>query len=349
MGIITSPSPDTNRGEEFLLAMDRALTIPSITGWEYQTLQNAYESDDKVSYLVDGIIPEDSLCLLYGQPGSLKTMVVMDLVMTIITGKGWLSGPGINPYCTRQSRVIWIDMDNGKKRLNSRFKAIGRGHKLPKSTSGLIYISFPEPTLKANDPSIIDRLAQDASSFKSKIIVIDNLLSVSGDIDENSPKMRGVMLGLRALVEKSHCSLIVIHHTPKDKEATIYRGHSSIGQYSDLMIHINRSNNTVTMKSTKDRDYPVPLINAKWKCQVTDRTLIWGKFEGIKTSFSPTEKAIMAYVKAHPGCNQMVIVKSMANKLNISESKIRRILLNLIERNSVKEVKKGRRKLYHPK
>ncbi len=313
------------------------IVIPDTNGWEYRTIQDAYDTDDKINYIVDGIIPEDSLCLFFGQPGSLKTMIIMDMVMCILIGKDWLSNDSVSSFTTVQNKVLWLDMDNGQRRSDSRVKAMAKGHGLPANIPHFAYVSFPSPSFTASDSTRVYNLCQDINDFGSKVVVIDNLLSVSGDADENSPKMRDVMLGLRMLAEKTNATVIVIHHTPKDESVENYRGHSSIGQYSDLLVFVKREDDLVTMRATKERDYPVPNFSAKWEHEVMDKSLVWGKFRGVKSTFNPMITKIIEYVSEHPGQNQGAIIEAVGQSPGLSKKKIRNTIIWLADENKILE------------
>lgn len=304
--------------------------------WQWSTIKDAYNSADEISYVVDGIIPEYSLCLFYGTPGSLKTMLIMDMAMCIANNENWLPGRDLSAFEVKQVNILWIDMDNGQIRLNQRVKALAKGHRLPSTQSKFKYISFPDPPFVANETKSINLLIDEIKAFNAGFVVIDNLLSISGDIDENSPKMRGIMLGLRTVIEKAGPSMVVIHHTTKNEEN--YRGHSSIGQYSDLMIRTERDNNLVKLSATKERDYPVPQIGMLWEHEVTGKTLTWGKFSRCKPTYNQTIKTIMDFTAHNPESNQTSIIDAVQKDLpGTGRGKIRKNILYLVEEGSLAE------------
>jgi hypothetical protein len=54
------------------------------------------------TFLVDGILPETSLGVLYGLPGSGKTFLALDLAFSIANGRPWLG------HSVQQGGVVYI-------------------------------------------------------------------------------------------------------------------------------------------------------------------------------------------------------------------------------------------------
>ncbi|MEJ5225038.1 MAG: AAA family ATPase, partial [Anaerolineales bacterium] len=103
----------------------------------------------------------------------------------------------------------------------------------------------------------------------TKFIVIDNLMTISGGKDENSPEIAPAMNGLRALAERTGAAVVVIHHARKQNGirgglGDDLRGHSSIRGAIDLALLVEREEgaDSVTVKSTKTRDVDVEPFGA---------------------------------------------------------------------------------------
>jgi len=243
-------------------------------------------------YLVSGMVRTPGLVCVYGAPGDLKSMVLMDLAVAVASGKPWLAplpevGQG-GSYRVRPSPVLWLDMDNGPNRLQERFGALCRGHLAGRPA--IHAISLPRPLFDASKPDEADLLAAQIRILGAGMCVVDNLGTVSGGRDENSSQMVDVMANLRWVSEFTGATLFVIHHARKGqgfsnaREGDRLRGHSSIEASLDLALLVERQEDDLTIHSTKTRDDPVQPFVVRWTYERGRRGMLnTGRFWHIST------------------------------------------------------------------
>ena len=318
-----------------VLAMDPEATPSNaqIAGWAWRTLADAYRPHGPRRYVVAGLLPLPSLCSLYGTPGSLKTMLLIDLALSVAGGKPWLPGipdlPLVEPYRCQQVPVLWIDVDNGWDRLERRLAALGQTHGVPKAAP-ISYISFPNPPFVAGESESVQRVVDKAHTIGAGLIIVDNLGTISGGADENSSQMVGVMSGLRQIAETTGSAVVVIHHKNKGDRARLgdsLRGHSSIEGALDLALMVEREDgeDAITLRSTKSRDAPVDPFVALWTYTVEGTELVKGQFFGLgkpeKAASSKGQQAREVMMKnIEPGMNQSKIVEMVKAKADIGRS-----------------------------
>jgi hypothetical protein len=246
--------------------LDRPLPEPVPSDpWEVFTLTDAYLERPPVEYIAAGLFALPSLNIVYGSPGTLKSFLLADLSSCAAAGVDWLPpAPWINGnqargIPTRQCPVMWLDFDNGRRRTHDRFGALGRARNLPVETP-LFYYSMPSPWLDASSKTSVGGLALRMEERGVKLVVVDNLGVVSGDADENSGDMVGVMSEFRQLAEVTGAAIVLIHHQRKSngsigRAGDTLRGHSSIEAALDLALLIEREelSDTVGIKATKVR------------------------------------------------------------------------------------------------
>jgi hypothetical protein len=228
-------------------------------------------------YLVHEMLRCPSLNVVYGAPGDLKTMLCLDLAVCVASGLPWAEplpdvGTG-GAYQVKQGPVLILDQDNGEARLRERFGALLRGRGL--TDAPVHAISLPRPAFDASDPDEADLLASQLDALGAVLCVIDNLGTVSGGRDENSSQMVDVMGNLRWVAETTKCAVIVVHHARKGnggggREGDRLRGHSSIEASLDLALIVERSDDDLTIRSTKTRDNPVKPFTLRWTYDQTD-------------------------------------------------------------------------------
>jgi len=116
--------------------------------WQVFTLKDAFAPRDPLIWIVEGIISEGSLSIWYGAPGTLKSMFLSDMAVSVAAGYRWLTQPD-NPMTglvTAPGAVLWLDFDNGQRRTHERFAALARARNLSDSTP-VYYVSMPSPML----------------------------------------------------------------------------------------------------------------------------------------------------------------------------------------------------------
>ena len=222
--------------------------IVSGNSWHFYTLADAYEPRKPLQYAVDGLFALPSLNIGYGPPGCLKSLLLEDTAISVASGERWLpplSDKTCRSFNVTQGPVVWADFDNGLRRTHERFDALGKARQLPVDTP-LHYVSMPDPWLEANKADHVDALIERVLSLRAEMVVIDNLGTVSGGLDENSPQMIQVMSNLRRLAETTGTAVVVIHHQRKgsgssdSRKGDSLRGHSSIEAALDLALRIER-------------------------------------------------------------------------------------------------------------
>jgi hypothetical protein len=256
----------------FFEAPDMELPQAGLDPWgEPLTMQDAYQSIEPLVYVVEGLITAESLTILYGDSGAMKSLLLADLAVCVSGGFKFL-----DQFCTLQGPVMWLDWDNGKRRTNNRFGAFGRARGLP-ADAPLYYYSMPSPTLDGANQSHVAALYARIMSHGVRLVIIDNLGLVAGSADENSREMAQVIKGFRWLSETTGAAFIIIHHQSKDstgfkkKAGDKLRGHSSIKAGVDVALYVTRDMDgeipspEVNVFAPKQRDFDVKPFGARFE------------------------------------------------------------------------------------
>lgn len=305
--------------------------------WEGQiyTLKDAYAPREPLKFIVNGLFTLPSLSILYGAPGTLKSMLLADLAVCVAAGIPWLSRNVI------QSPVLWIDLDNGKRRTAERFAALGRARGLPESIP-LYYASMPEPWLNADNNKDIDALTNRIIKNKIQLVCIDNLGLMSMSVEEKSDAMIPIMANMRLLVERTGAAGSIIHHQRKGTSASgragdSLRGHSGIESAVDLALLVTREEcgNFVTVSSTKTRDVEVLPFGAAFRYDHKYGTNELQEASFVKyemddtTSDMAVERTIIAICKDQPLITQKQVVALAKKELQAGVNRIRFIYKQL--------------------
>lgn len=232
---------------------------------ETRTLEDALQPRPPTIYAVEPLFAVPSLNILYGAPAAMKSLILADLAVCIAAGLDWLpplphnTSGAVKPFKTTQNTCLWLDFDNGAHRTANRLAAFARGHQA--TSAPLFYLSMPSAPFDANKPSAVSEMVDYVRNISAGFVCIDNLMTISGGKDENSPEIGQTLANLRFIAEKTESAVVLIHHARKANGfrgglGDDLRGHSSIRGAVDLALLVEREEGTDSVKitATKTRD-----------------------------------------------------------------------------------------------
>jgi hypothetical protein len=344
--------------ESYLLALDPETDEPGRGAWRWETLIDDYQERPPVEWVVDGVIQAGALVVPFGPPAVGKTFVFQDLAICVALGRAWLEPKPdlrgrVSGYSCEQAPALWVDVDNGRDRVARRFRALARARNVEDPANvPLAHVSFPDPPFLAGDYEAVNRLIDYAHLAGARLIVLDNLGTISGASDENSSQMIRVMLGLRRLAETTGAAVVVIHHPNKAHEQI--RGHTSILAAVDLALQIKEDEYEpadISVKSVKSRDMPVRPFGARFvyehdEAGELDKARFWGvgRPQMEMTAQERAEACICKHLD--DGMNQTGVVNLVKDRSGIGRSSALAAIKSLVDRGVLQEVPDGAQMLY---
>ena len=260
---------------------------------------------------------------------------------------------------------MWCDFDNGPHRTHDRFKVLALSHKLEKDNPNIFYYSMPDPWLDVGNAVDMAALTNRMKEFGIKLLVIDNLGVVIGNVDENSRDMAQIMSALRQLAESTGAAVILIHHRVKGnnnnnggRSGDTLRGHSSIEASLDLALRVDRvgQSETITIKPTKVRGENLSEFPAIFRAGPDlENQLVFADFAGpvvIDPIYTIVRDAVRSILtdKQH---NQKELIKAVVLHLQeieadaIGENSIRHYIQKMVDENKLVVLKGSKtEKLY---
>lgn len=228
------------------------------------------------SYIVQDLLPDDSICFLVAKRNMGKTFAYIDMACSIASGRAWLGKP------TRQVPIT-IVIGEGLNGFVNRVKAWC-------SFNGVDFedikpwFSFIDGANLNNDSSL-ERIKAVAEKHRSELIVFDTWSNVSGTPNEDDAAMNAMILNAAKAI-KSETALLFIHHPRKsdsDGERPIMRGSGVLDGRAE-----------VVMTLFKDKDFkPTSGVVETWLALSTEMDHA-GKNRG-----AATETIRGLYVTAH--------------------------------------------------
>ena len=193
------------------------------------------------AWQVSDVLIANGLACIYGQSGTGKTFLALDLALSICTGKDWFG-------CKTLKAPVTYLYQESRQGIRKRLDAWKKHNQLH-SIDNFHYIT--EQIDISNQGAIAKLIRSVNEEGKSKgVIVIDTLSASTSGIDENSSKdMGNVIFNLKKLSFGTQCLVILIHHTGKDDTKGL-RGHTSLFAAMDNVIKVNSE----SFKIEKNKD-----------------------------------------------------------------------------------------------
>jgi hypothetical protein len=193
--------------------------------------------DEPIKWLIQDVIPDQSLVALFGPPASFKSFHAMSIAECIASGRPWM-GKEING----SGPVLYI-AGEGYGGIGARIAAIKQHHKTPDSAQLYVVRSMINLRSSVDDFTnlivAIDELVQ-LIGVQLRMIVIDTLARSFGGGNENNSDDMGVYIqSLGKIQNRYKCSLMLLHHAGKDTTKGL-RGHSSLLAAVDTQMEILR-------------------------------------------------------------------------------------------------------------
>lgn len=188
-----------------------------------------FATSPTVQWSIRGILPRDTLALVFGPPKEGKTFAVVDMLLHAAHGLDW------HGHAIRQPQRVAFFSGEGQTGLRVRLHAWTQHH-----DSAELKGAFNVLPVSLALPDRIEELIELLRDFKPDVIAIDTLNAYFGSGDENSTHdMTRFVAELRRLREALSCSVLIIHHTGltnTDRE----RGSIALRGAVDVVIRVSR-------------------------------------------------------------------------------------------------------------
>lgn len=180
--------------------------------------------DIKVEWVVDRLIPKESIIIIFGKGGIGKTWLTMDLARCIGGGLPWFG------LFTIKTIVIFVDFENPLAVLNCRTQKLGDAEDVYFWRSGNEKIKAPR--LDSPEWVLYKTLP------KGAVLIFDTLRASQGK-DENASNDMGFIMGRLKELRDMGFTVILLHHTAKNSDK-VSKGSTAIVDLSDHILGLTR-------------------------------------------------------------------------------------------------------------
>lgn len=197
-------------------------------------ISEAFKDIKPPKWLVEGALTEGAVGFIAGQPKSFKSWVGLDMAISVATGSDFLDHFRV----PEPGPVLYIQEEDPLITLKSRALKIWAGKRVDRlhTQNGSVEWEPTRDDITSFDPDIAlyvkqgvvisdeawqvwldDMLALGWAGKSYKLLVIDTLMMVAGDVDENKAQQMVTKLykPLKLLGNKHNIAIQVVHHMRK--------------------------------------------------------------------------------------------------------------------------------------
>jgi len=203
------------------------------------------------AWLIEGFLPENSYCILFGAPGTFKTFLALDVALSIATGFG-MGANACWPRIVTPGPVLFA-AGEGRPSISNRVRAWEKMHFVENEVPQFI-LCDPVPMISEDFESFI-KGALDASPEGYKLVVIDTVGRAMQGMNENTQEHASAFTKMVEKIQRElGATVLALHHTGHNETGRA-RGSSVFGADADTIIKLDR----------RDKDYVVSLSMMKQK------------------------------------------------------------------------------------
>lgn len=216
--------------------------------------RNEWSTMRDPEWLVQDTLPERSLAIAYGSPGSFKSFVIFDMVARLSLGNPWAGhaahGPG----------QVAVVAGEGSAGFRRRMEAIET--EIGQEAPGVFLVDTMPPFANDNALKLFNEALRAAKPLKA--IVLDTTAHAMAGLDENSAADAGHFLYRCLQLIRAHdCALVLVSHAGKDERRGI-RGSSAFRAAADVVLRFDQQgerSTRITMEKQKDAE---PWAKEQW-------------------------------------------------------------------------------------
>lgn len=199
------------------------------------------------TWLIEGIIPEGSLSVLYGPPESAKSFLAIDLAMSVATGVNW------HNHLVNQGSVVYVAAEGGSG-ISKRVRAWLQAKQIKPRDVPIAWLIESMTMYKESDDvgRLMTRLDEELADTP-RLIIVDTLARCLEGDENTQLDMGRFVAGVDMLRHEYKAAVLVIHHTRLDGDRE--RGNTALRGGTDTMLSVTKNGDAITIECTKQKDW----------------------------------------------------------------------------------------------
>lgn len=265
-------------------------------------------------YIIKNIIPAASIGVLFGESGSGKSFITLDMCIAIARGLPWRG------HRTTQSRVVYI-VAEGAAGFRNRLAAYAGYHKIDLSTLPLDIINDAPNLLEIRETKDVIASIKTAPDLPSLVVIDTMAQTMAGGNENASEDMGKVLAHCKGINKSTGAMVLLVHHSGKDSSKGA-RGWSGLRAAADVELEVTRTLQGRALRSTKQKD---GADYQEWGFDLEVVPLGEDQDGDVITSCVVVEAEVPAIVSSRDrGPNEQVILNVMSEIAMVQSSGIER-------------------------
>ena len=196
-------------------------------------------------WLIDGVIAEKELSVLYAPPGEGKTFLALDFALHVAAARDW------NDHAVKGGRVLYI-AGEGVSGLPGRVKA---WHAHNSCDPVADFFVLPQNVEMVDDEALFRLTNTIRELGEFDLIVIDTVARALAGAEENSASEMGKFIAACGRLQIDHnASVLGIHHSGKDAAKGMRGSSSLLGAVNTSMSCKRVEDNQIKLTFEKQKD-----------------------------------------------------------------------------------------------
>lgn len=191
-------------------------------------------------WLIEGLWFEGGVGVLGGPPKNCKSWLGFDMAVSVASGTPCLGRHRI----ARPGPVMVFASEDPPPMVRQRIEGLAK-------LRGLELASLPvdvitEPVLHLDRPQERQRLQNTVAKLRPRLLILDPLVRIYGNVDENSAaEVSGFLGHLRALSRQFDVAVLLVHHAKKGaagvgQPGAALRGSGDLHAWVDSLLYLRR-------------------------------------------------------------------------------------------------------------
>jgi len=282
-------------------------------------------------WLIPGVLPATGTGMLYGDSGSYKSFLALDMALTLAYGiAGQWNAPPV------KNDVLFMAGEGPVATGRKRWPAWNIWRGIESRTDHRFFIKNRVPFF--TDSEAWEFVKQDLAEIKAKpaLIVIDTMSRLLTGLDENSSKdVTMVTNFLEELSRYYECFVLVVHHTGKDQKRGA-RGSSVFYANLDVMLTTRKHQTGTYLRVLKQKDADVSDDNHYYKVKESGESIVLERSDEApdieQTAGKPrfdwaSEQEIIKVLQEFGGSTSTaVVVQKISSEYGVEPHKVRAAL-----------------------
>jgi RecA-family ATPase len=198
-----------------------------------------FDNVQEVTWLVDQLIPENSISFIAGDKGTTKSWLALETAMSVAMGRDVCG-----KYKVKQGNVLYLQLEDGLAIVAPRYHKLTRGYSSkPDQDKFKVYVGSE---VKFDNAEIFEEIRAIIKDFRPILVVIDTLAQSHSGEENSAKEMSAVINRFKAIRDEFSATVLIVHHVKKGIDCTKkeMRGSSVIKAGAEAILTVDHDPET---------------------------------------------------------------------------------------------------------